>query len=961
MPSPQQPGDSFFAPALATSGIGIWSWDLSANTIVCSAEWKRARGYGSQQKYPNSPDSLLALVHPDDRAKVQSFRERLLSGQAENDSLTYRTRHADGTDIWVEERTRAIRDSSGAIVQLTGCEIDITSLMANGRDGWTSAETAKKERAEDANAISDQPDRSLASALTMTEQSLRESEPRFASLAASPIAIFCFDKTAKKCIFVNERWSMLTGRTRESALGSGYREFIHPDDLQKLVKYNQKLAEDATRIADAPVEARHILPDGSLRWVQVNLAKVLDKAGSITGYVGTLTDISKIKQTEEGMQQLSQRFHKVLECSSIGIWEFGFEKEELVWDERMFKIYGVDPVDFRGVYEDWSDRLHPDDFVRATTEDTCRTEEQGSNGSEFRIVRPNGEVRHIYCWVYYEKDKNGQPVRTVGLNLDVSDGRQTEQALLESENKFQRVAEGVPGMIFRYIMRADGSHAATYVSSQCRELFEVETQDAMNNVDLLFDRIHPDDVASLQEAIKVSSESLQPLKIEFRVLLPVKGMRWLQSVAMPTRNANGDISFDEFVLDITERKEIKLANDVLAKATKTKDEFLANMSHELRTPLSAILAMTEGLQKGLFGETTDRQLASLNVVQESGLHLLDLINEVLDLAKIESGKVELNLSEVDVSRLCESSLSLVSQQADNKNIELVFEAPKDLPKFVGDEKLLRQVLINLLSNSVKFTPKNGQVKLEVEKLTHTDVNALDVLKFSIADNGIGIEADKVETLFEPFVQVDSSFSRNYEGTGLGLSLVKQFVELHDGSVHVESEIGTGSCFTVELPIRTRRVVNPSHFSNKSTLSGLRDPSSFDEKLNPLKILLAEDNENVALAVTTILEASNYLVSRVVNGQEAVDCARETKPDLILMDIQMPVLDGLEAIRQIRAMTEFTETPIIALSGFAMPEDSNDCIKAGANKFLSKPCPMSQLLAEIGKLIDSDVRKLEGAS
>ena len=199
-----------------------------------------------------------------------------------------------------------------------------------------------------------------------------------------------------------------------------------------------------------------------MHWVQVHLAKELDEAGNITGYVGTLTDISKIKQTEEGLQLLNQRLHNVLQCSSIGIWEWDFKKKELVWDDQMFKIYGIEPTDFRGIYEDWSDRLHPDDFVRATSEHASRTERLGSEGTEFRIVRPNGDVRHIYCWVFYERDSNDQPTRTVGLNLDISDGR---QALQESENKFERVAEGVPGVICSYIIKPDGKHACLLYTS----------------------------------------------------------------------------------------------------------------------------------------------------------------------------------------------------------------------------------------------------------------------------------------------------------------------------------------------------------------------------------------------------------------------------------------------------------------------------------------------------------------
>ena len=218
-----------------------------------------------------------------------------------------------------------------------------------------------------------------------------------------------------------------------------------------------------------------------------------------------------------------------------------------------------------------------------------------------------------------------------------------------------------------------------------------------------------------------------------------------------------------------------MANELLAKATETKDEFLANMSHELRTPLSAILGMTEGLKRGLYGETTDSQLEKLRVVEESGLHLLELINEILDLAKIETGNSSLNFSNVNVARICKTSLDLVSPQATQKQIKLSFNADWNLPALQADKMRLRQILINLLGNAIKFTPEGGEVKLEVEKVSVVgnsspssgDEPANEVLRFTVSDSGIGIEPQSIDSLFQPFFQLDSSLSREYSGTGLG--------------------------------------------------------------------------------------------------------------------------------------------------------------------------------------------------
>lgn len=779
--------------------------------------------------------------------------------------------------------------------------------------------------------------------LNKAKQALRESEKRFANLAAVfPVAIFRFDATAENCTYVNEHWGKLVGRPLASALGLGYQDFIHPDDLPKLREYNKNLQQAATLAVGETLEARHILTDGTFQWFQVNMAKELDEQGNITGYLATLTDISKVKRAEEGRKKLNQRHRKVLEFSSIGMFEWYFEEEKLVWDDQMFKIYGVDPSTFRGVFEDWADRLHPDDLEKESVK-------SWANG-DFRIVRPDGKVRQIYRWVYYEEDENNQRL-AIGLNLDITEQHQANLALLESENKFTRVAEGIPGMILRYILRPDGSHAATYISSQCKELFQVEPQDVINNVDILFNRIHPDDVTTVQNELRDSMKSLQPVKVVFRVSLPEKGLRWLQALGRPVKTGDGNTSWDGVVLDITERKEMELANDALAKATKTKDQFIANMSHELRTPLSAILAMTEGIQQGLFGTTTPRQLESLSVIEQSGLHLLELINEVLDLAKIGSGQPQLELSNVEVLKICQSSLSLIGHQAEKKEIELSLNVAWNLPKIVADETRLRQVLINLLNNAIKFTPNQGKVGLAAKTCRSLDpANTTDVLQISITDNGIGIASEKLESLFEPFVQLDNSMSRCHEGTGLGLALARQFVELHHGKIHVQSELGEGSCFIVELPFQTESSEESPKRIDEPPANALKNKTPNYDSINPATILLAEDNDHVALAVTRILEASDYRVTRAENGQEAIDLTRDQTPDLILMDIQMPMVDGLEAIRQIRSIDDFAKTPIIALSGLAMPEDSARCIEAGASSFASKPCRMQELIVEIDKLL-----------
>jgi signal transduction histidine kinase len=248
---------------------------------------------------------------------------------------------------------------------------------------------------------------------------------------------------------------------------------------------------------------------------------------------------------------------------------------------------------------------------------------------------------------------------------------------------------------------------------------------------------------------------------------------------------------------------VELSNEKLIRATKHKNEFLATMSHELRTPLNAILGMAEGLQEEVFGKISDRQTQALQIIEHSGTHLLGLINDILDIAKIESGQLDLKLTPTSIHHLCESSIAFIKPQALRKKLQIDIKMPENLPDLLVDEQRICQVLINLLTNAVKFTPEGGQITIEVTKIPASrDTNGSlspEYLRISTIDTGIGIASENIKKLFQPFIQIDSSLNRQYQGTGLGLSIVKHIVELHDGRVGLTSELGVGSCFTIDLP------------------------------------------------------------------------------------------------------------------------------------------------------------------
>ncbi|MCB0163343.1 MAG: GAF domain-containing protein [Anaerolineae bacterium] len=390
--------------------------------------------------------------------------------------------------------------------------------------------------------------------------------------------------------------------------------------------------------------------------------------------------------------------------------------------------------------------------------------------------------------------------------------------------------------------------------------------------------------------------------------------------------------------------ELQVANAELARASRLKDEFLASMSHELRTPLNAILGMAEVLQDQVYGPLTPKQMKTTQTIEHSGRHLLSLINDILDLSKIGAGKLSLNPHPVVIKNVCETSLQFVKQMAHTSQIKLVANYDDQAETLSADELRLKQILVNLLSNAVKFTPEGGRVGLEVN-----GDPANQVVTFTVWDTGIGISEEDLSKLFQPFVQLDSRLSRAYSGTGLGLSLVYRLTEMHGGSITVESEIGQGSRFTVSLPWQLSTDKKAKLQPDNPIQNGYSEPNVFQRQLKPL-VLLAEDNEANIQMIFDYLTVTDHQVVVARNGFEATQQAREKRPDIILMDIQMPEMDGLEAIRQLRTDPCLATTPIIALTALAMPGDKERCLAAGATDYLSKPISLKQLINVINSQI-----------
>jgi len=595
--------------------------------------------------------------------------------------------------------------------------------------------------------------------------------------------------------------------------------------------------------------------------------------------------------------------------------------------------------------------------------------------------RPNAfspaTIDHVQTLTGFLAAALANALRLQQTERELAQYRELVANIRQSEELFRQVAASVSAHIYVSEVTRDNVVLNHYIATNVEVLTSYPHENFIKDWGFWANTvIYPDDRQRAANQFNRLRQGL-PSTTEYRLTRADGQIIWVRDSGRV--ELRGDSKFIYGVVtDITDRKlaelaledermllsqrvaertsELSAANAKLARAARLKDEFLANMSHELRTPLNAILGMSEVLQSGVYGQLNDEQLNAARHIEESGAHLLALITDILDLSKIEAEKLDLDISQVFIDYVCEASLRMVAQIAKKKRIKVTSQFDVRVKSIQADQRRLKQILVNLLSNAVKFTPEGGQVGLYVQ-----GDRQHELARFVVWDTGVGIAAEDLPQLFQPFVQLDSRLSRQHEGTGLGLSLVARLSELHGGGVSVESEVGRGSRFTVSLPWREPEPVDDDPAEPLPGFAVTNDdvpPPA--EKMPPL-ILLVEDNEANVITLTEFLTSLEYRVIVARNGIEAISRAQEERPDIVLMDIQMPGMDGLEALRRIRANDSLASLPVIALTALAMPGDRERCLEAGANDYLSKPVSLRRLAEVIKNYLQSVSPNNDGAS
>jgi len=528
---------------------------------------------------------------------------------------------------------------------------------------------------------------------------------------------------------------------------------------------------------------------------------------------------------------------------------------------------------------------------------------------------------------------------------DISERMIAQEALWESEEKFRRLFHNANDSIFVQEFKDD------IFSSPIIEVNDIVCKKLGYSRDELL-KMTKRDFCEMekQEDILLKTEELNRVgHLTHEVVISTKESKRIPfEINSHIFSMNGKEVILSIFRDITERKrseeELKRAKEAAEVANKLKSEFLANMSHEIRTPLNGIIGMTD---LTLLSDLSKDQDENLKIIKTCANSLLQVINDVLDLSKIEAGKMTFERIEFNIRKLIENTIRAHSVRADQKGLSLTYEVVSEIPDIItGDPGRLQQILNNLIGNAVKFTEK-GMVSVRVEKYTST--NYSEIVKFSVKDTGIGISENEIDRLFKSFSQVDGSITRKYGGTGLGLAISKRLVEIMGGTIWVKSEKGLGSIFNFTLVANEKISLDSQDIPNNKNI--------FDKAVHNLDILLVEDDKVNQQVVLQLFQKKGYGVSAVNNGVEALKILEIKHFDIILMDIQMPVMDGIEATKRIREKEKGTEKhiPIIALTAYALKGDKEKFISVGMDYYLPKPVDFVELL----KLIEQIANEKEG--
>jgi PAS domain S-box-containing protein len=918
--------------------IGIWISDAQGATRFVNRTYRVFCGLTSEDV---DPDMWLSIIHPDDRPDFVASFER---AQREHTPFKseQRSRRFDGEWRWVESYAEPRFSADKEFLGFSGTSKDIT-------------------------------DRKQA------EQALKETEERFRIMADScPLGIWVTDAQGKT-LFANRAYRRFCGIASEEVEQDGWLFLLHPDDAPAILEAFDRAIQEHTRFSG---EQRCRRADGQWRWLESYAEPRFSPDGEFLGLVGTSKDITKRKQTEQALQTSEERFRQLTENIDEVFWLMEPGSDEILYVSPAYeRIWGRTCA---SLYQNPASRLeaiHPDDLEQSRKV-FARQMQGESVESEYRIETPDGQQRWIRSRAFPIRNRSGQLIRVAGIAEDISERKRHEEelnrareeaeaanrrlaaqhAVLDNERRILRTfIDNVPD--FMYIKDLESRFVVA--NKTVARWAGVERQEDLigkTDFDLCPRELAMNFYEDEQRVIRTRQAIFD--REEVTSMDASSGPHYTLTTKVPLFDSEGHVTgIAGMGRDITSRKamedalresnrelqeSIDRANQLAFEAeaaNRSKSEFLANMSHEIRTPMNGVLGMNGLL---LNSDLTPDQRHYAEVVDASAKSLLTVIDDILDFSKVEAGKLEIDTLDFNLHVLMGDFAEMMSERLDEKQLEFVCAvAPDVAANLQGDPGRLRQVLLNLVGNAIKFT-HHGEVVVRVGLISETDAEVR--LRFSVRDTGIGIPADKQQMLFNCFTQVDASTTRRYGGTGLGLAICKKLVELMGGKIGVESKEGVGSEFWFTLRLGKQPAGMPADCP-KVPVKGTR-------------ILVVDDNATNREVLTAQMQSWGAAVIAVESGATALACLRYavttgTPFQVAVLDMMMPGMDGATLGRAILADDTLNPIPLVMMTSLGQRGDAIRFKEIGFAAYLTKPVRQSDLYDCLVTVLTGEQQKQRG--
>ena len=907
--------------ALEAARAGVFEIDYEAESFWCSPEFEVL--VGGRMSFQEACASPWPMVHPDDMEHVRDALAAPLGSADRPATLETRIRLPGGEVRWIQVQVKLSRREDGAIAKLTGLVVDI--------DARKRQELAMSWMRREAHESAER----LTLALESAHAGVFETDFKNRTFWCSPELTEIVGRTLTWAEASQKVWPM-----------------VHPDDHEAMLT---AVLNARNTLKIEPIEFRIVLPGDDYRWVDLRSVVHKDAKGELAKIVGVMLDIDARKRQELALiaarkeaQANADRLKVALNAGQAGVFETNFQTQSFWCSPELVEI-----IEYQLTFEEaagvWP-TIHPEDAARVQAAIDANEGKREEARCEWRVRLPSGDYRWIEARAQPIFDEHDEVEKLVGVILDIDERKRQELDLAEARQESLKAADrlrialdaGQAG-----VFETDFTNKTFWCSSQFPEImgraltFEEASQRS-------WPMTHPDDAADVANRIATSRDRSKGTTRNFgmvqsRVVLPSGEIRWVDTCAEIHWAEDGSVDrVVGLVLNIDARKHQELAlveaQRAAEAAAEAKSQFLANMSHEIRTPMNGVMGVLHLLEKEPLSE--DGQ-GLLREAQACGQMLGQLLNDVIDFSKIEAGRMELSPEPLDPSHLLHSVAGMLRPQAEAKGLELSVSVEGDGGWIAADPVRLRQALFNLIGNAVKFTSEG---RVQARLVLRDAGKRRKRLRFEIEDTGVGIPEAAQDHLFQRFHQADGSTARRFGGSGLGLAITRSLAELMGGTVGFTSEEGEGSTFWLDVPAPVAEAIAvPTAPSSDAAAA---------PPLEGLRILVVEDNPTNRLVAGKILEGLGASVASAEDGRLGVQAVAGDCYDLVLMDIQMPEMDGVEATKRIRSLGgEAAATPIIGLTANAMAHQRITYLEAGMDGVAAKPISPADLIAEIARVLN----------